>query len=672
MMSTAVSRHALIATVALLLTLAPAAHAQRVTTPEVRRGDVVALGREVPYDQLLSQQAADHMARAINRRLREMADPGRVDYALVAAAYAVVAGIEPLDEELARRELEAWTLADDAPGIDRALNRLVQLAPDDTVAQLRLINRRIRRLQDADARLDGYALLLGPRGETLDPSIRSRLALDAALLLRETGDEVGFLNHLNLALALDVSNKDAAVLFASWVSDHTDDPRERLEVLLNITLADPLDREAWLNAAFELMENGAFRGAARMLDIAATLTLAEGQVLDVATLFDVLLTTWNSEGNAACIAKIDDLISTERRRDEARRAAIIAEGLDPGPERDIRLPPNIELLNLAVHLLEKDEARVAATVERVQSYYGDRLEAIGDPTAWPEGFTEADAEKARAESVLELTWILVLAGRPSEEIDPLLADLAALSEKGLVDTGAIERTRGWLAGRHGNIEEARVRLSPLVRTDSSARLALAMSEEMAGNTDAATRHYARLALDQPNSIVGSFSRHKVEQIIGKPVTAGPHAAALDDYAVNFAPWVERFLEDPHAFMAVKVEQVRPNTDLLGRSELRFVLRNVSRRTLAVGVAAPIKSRFLLAPQLKIGGYDYMGLDRPEILRIDRRLRLSPGEELDLTMWSTRGALGFALETTPDLNASLRWRVVQGFEFNQDGGYDPGP
>lgn len=674
MMRMFVSRLALAVTTTLLLTVpVPDVMAQRLTTEAVKDGTVIERGRDLPYAEVLPRHLADQLARMINRRLREMSDPSQTDYTIIATAYAVASQLVPDDEEFARREVEAWTLSDKNGGIERSLRRLNALAPDDTVVQLRLINRRIRKLQDADGRLDAYNLLLGPRGQSLDPAIRSRLALDAGLLLRETGDEIGFLNYLNLSMSLDISNKDAAVLFASYINDRSDDPLERLEVLLNIVLADPLDREAYLNSAFILMSNGAHAGARRMLDLAAALTYAEGQVLDVATLFDVILTNWATDGDEACIERIDNLLVNERRNEEGRRAAILAEGLDPGPPRPIRLPPSIELLALAVHELRADEERSIATVERIDGFFQDRLVAINDPMQWPDGFTEEQVPETTISTLLEMAWIRLFSGHDLDTVDSLIEQLAEFAEQGLLEETALKRTQGWLAGRRGDFDEARAVLEPIAKEDTSASLGLAMTEESAGKTDAATRLYARLALEMPNSVVGCFARYKVERIIGKPVSFGPDARKLDDYSLGFAPWLERFVEGPHSFMSIRAEQVRSSTDLLGRSELRFVIRNVSRRTLGIGAAAPIKSRIMMAPQLKVGGYDYMGLVRPEILRIDRRLRLEPGEELDLTVWATRGALGLAMDASPEQSASLRWRVVQGFEYQEeDGSYEAGP
>ena len=86
---------------------------------------------------------------------------------------------------------------------------------DDTVSQLRLIAASIatRNTQNADDRLKVYEQFLsGPGRAQFDESIRSRLCWDAALLLRERGDEKGFVEKLKQSIQLDRTNKEAAAL----------------------------------------------------------------------------------------------------------------------------------------------------------------------------------------------------------------------------------------------------------------------------------------------------------------------------------------------------------------------------------------------------------------------------------------------------------------------------
>ena len=124
--------------------------------------------------------ASDALARLALTALREIIDPTPDDYRLSALALRVARRAYPNDVELLRLEIDAWDAAGDQDSAIAGTRQLVRLNPVDDVAWLRIVNHNIRRLQNAEERLAAYDRLLGPDGRALDPSIRSRLALDAA------------------------------------------------------------------------------------------------------------------------------------------------------------------------------------------------------------------------------------------------------------------------------------------------------------------------------------------------------------------------------------------------------------------------------------------------------------------------------------------------------------
>jgi hypothetical protein len=92
----------------------------------------------------------------------------------------------------------------------------------------------------------------------------------------------------------------------------------------------------------------------------------------------------------------------------------------------------------------------------------------------------------------------------------------------------------------------------------------------------------------------------------------------------------------------------------------------------MGPDKPINSRFMLAPIIDIG-VERMGLPSlQEIIWLNRRLRMMPGERLQFTVWADSGVLGSILQRLGSSSARVRWRVLQGFRLNRDGFYDPGP
>ncbi len=269
-------------------------------------------------EALVSRAASNLLARTLMRRTRNLAEPNITDYRLTALGLNVAGRAHPDDVELLRNEIEAWTAADDAGRLIDATRRLVRLDPRDTIAQLRLIDTQIGRLNTVEERRQAYARLLGPAGQGLRATVRSRLALDAALLAREDGDDEAFFELLTQATLLDSTNKNAAALFASVMMPYVDSRIERFELIANVLHADPLDTGAYENAAIDLMSSGAYRGAQRFLDRMRDLLGASGEDfmnrahLTEPSLFnenrvnDYLINTWQTRGPRAVLSFIAD------------------------------------------------------------------------------------------------------------------------------------------------------------------------------------------------------------------------------------------------------------------------------------------------------------------------------------------------------------------------------
>src|SRR5690606_7690973 len=105
---------------------------------------------------------------------------------------------------------------------------------------------------------------LSPEGERIDASVRSRLALDGALLAREIGDAAAFESFLSRAVALDITNKDAASVALRLFEERGGRPRDLLQLQVNLLYADPLDPHVYRSMARALAREGAYAQALRM------------------------------------------------------------------------------------------------------------------------------------------------------------------------------------------------------------------------------------------------------------------------------------------------------------------------------------------------------------------------------------------------------------------------
>lgn len=645
--------------------------------------------------------ASDTLARLALTALREIVDPTPDDYRLTALALRVARRVDPTDTELLRLEIDAWDAAGDQKSAIAGTRKLVQLDAADHIALLRIINHNIKRLQNAEDRLAAYDRLLGPSGRTLDPAIRSRLALDAALLARERGDDDRFTELLTQATTFDVTNKNAAALYATFFLDKAVDPLMRVELLGNIVLADPVDAGALSNLAQELFTRRAFRGAERFFARARQVYEASGIALDPDALFDRILVKWMAHGDDIALESILELRNQLQTILNARARERESLGLTPKPEKTAHVPAVIELIRLAIGFAVQgtergdrptnpDEPEGSTYNDLAQDSADRSIRAVNEQLELVERrdppYMELTDEQAR-EIILTTKLQLILVRLWSNyQIDQAQADLDELTDapdqSGLTAL-AIQRFRGLIALRRGEearanddteinpdelFEQAALLLTPIAPQDSAAKLGLGMLAEARGRRQEAIRQYAELAIAHSNSAIGSAARGRAEALLGSPIAQDQSAAALDRWAVNFAPWLDRFTTSPQRYMTLSAKHLNKLVSPFERQTIRITLRNISNRPLALGPNATIDSRFLLVPRVLLTGRARSRLELPEITELNQRLRLMPGESITTDLWSNRGSVGMLLDLNAHIDASIRWRLLQGYRIDDDDHY----
>lgn len=614
--------------------------------------------------------AGDALVRAALTELRKTSNPSPLDYRVTALAIRIARRLNPNDEELVRLEQQAWQGTGDEAEIEAVTREVVRIDPKDTVAQLRLVTSRIRRLQDADLRLVAYDRMLGQEGTSLDAAIRSRLALDAALLSREAGDDEGFIARLTQAATLDNTNKDAAALYSTYFLDRATDPVERADLLANVVLADPNDMQAHTNLALELFRKGAYKAARRFMARAGDIAMSGVIEPTVADLFDRFVLLWMTDGDEPTKAAIMALEnkSLSAIRDYRRRAE--AQGIEVGEEPEPTVPQEIELIRLAIGWSRDDQGATARAahliVLRLETQLGilDRKEAPYDKvTPEEEQFYRDEVKLLRGAARL---WAGVELDEAQADIDALLRSDAT----NRLDRVAEARLTGLMAMRRGDFEGAE-RLLTSAGDDPTARLGLGALAEQRGDRAGAIRAYAALALDHAHRLVGCAAKKRIEAILGKPLPPTPDVAALEEWSNRFAPWLDEMTTNPTAFMTLDLKHVKPRIDAFERVELRLALRNVSRIPMSVGPDQTFSSRLMLSPRAVVKGQDVSGIIDAEFLELDRRLRLMPGEAVETVVWGSRGSVGNWFNQFADKSASLRWRAIQGYRLDNNRRFAPG-
>ena len=637
----------------MILFLAPPAPAQE-PTPSRPTGEL----RPVVADRLVSDAVL---------YLRALEAPEPADFRIAALALETASGLRPEDPEILRRVVEAWHNAGDRERAIDATRQLLRLDPADTVALLRLVSARVRELQNAEDRQRAYDRLLAEGADALDPSVRSRLALDSALLARETGDEDRFVDRLSLATRLDPTNKSAAALASMYTLSRVADPLSRVEMLANVVLADPLDGAAHHQLAEELLAHGAHNGARRFFRHARRLYLDSGDLAAADTVRgQILLTGWAIEGAGPMLDNLIDLEAVLRNQVRKEREAAVKAGEDPDSVTPYR-PDRLSLtLRLAIASALGDIEEAAETLEEIEAEVVARLESLQSPADGSDPDPAFIRSELRREVRLTL-WNRLWAGVGQEEA----AETIASFEDRAIEGEPVEFFRGLLAAQLGDREEAERLLTPLTESDSRARVGLAIAAERVGDRDSAINRLARLALDEPGTMLGVWARARLETLLGRPVGISSTARALEAYAASLPETIDTMVREPRALLDIHAAQPRETLRAFDPVLVELTLRNVGPTPLALGDAAPIATSVLIAPRVTIGVRDAAEQLLPEIVSLNRRLRLMPGESVRVTARADLGRLGQINDRATLTSGLFRFRVTQNFVIGPDGEHAAG-
>jgi hypothetical protein len=623
-----------------------------------------------------AEYASRWLTRVALIGLRTQTDHDARDAAIAGLVLELAQRFAPRDPEIARRCVDAWREAGDQEAMIEATRRVVELDPSDTVAQLRLIAWQVARLQTSAERLAAYERFIGSRA--IDASVRSRLALDAALLHRERGDDAAFARVLDRAMSLDVSNKEAAALAWTYVASRTSDPVARFESLEHLLMADPLDPNVHMQIADLLATSGSsrdlFAAARRFHQNALLLTQQAGQAPPDARVLSSLVLDWEVDGAEDVLDRLT--VQLEQLRFQAARQRQVAEEqqmpLDdlPRPE-EVRLPPSLDTVRLAVaSALEQDEACASAVLDLALSIK-EQLEILQDPRKRPEQITQEQAIVMGTRLFLE---IQAVRGWTGQQIGQFIGETSQFSVRQF-DPAWADVIAAYTALRSDDPRGAiaTFALVPESRADLRAHVlaGTALAHLALDETDAGAAKLEQLARESPLSVFGAWARTRLARM-GRPLAQGASEAALVRGASGVPRWVDEMTQNPRSFMAVSIEPARATIGALEPCRLVLRLRNMCPIALGVGPDRPLCSKFLISPRFELALFEGRQLARPEVFHLDRRLRLQPGEEMSVAIWPDAGPTGWFLEAFSHVSVRVAWRMIQGFTVTRSGVLDAGP
>jgi tetratricopeptide (TPR) repeat protein len=627
--------------------------------------------------------AARSLVRLAMMDLRLAGNPNVRDYKLASVLLELAGNIRPDDADLIRRKIESqWNAGDEDAAIE-ATKALLKLDPKDTVAQLRLVSSSIGRLQTVESRLAAYERFLGAEGKSIDPSIRSRLALDAALLYRERSNDDKFAEKLKQATALDPTNKEAALIAETFFSASVNDPVGRFELLSNMLYSDPLDPGIYMSMTDELAANGAFVGAARMFRIGEKIQTAAGGRIGGEQELQRLILAWQVTGPKAVREDLEKSLNTERHN--ARQIADRQKVMDVAEEEVVdpmalRLPRTAEQMRALAAFAEGNVDATETSLAELELTVAKMIKESPDDEKRPTEITKEDAMRIARDAKVDLALMRALTGVQLKqveggllELDPPLSEgdtrpalIAALM---LLNDGKAEEALAALAGL--GIDQTSQ--NPEI-TDASlyGELAKARALEALGRKAEAGASYRAIVRSAPLTAQGALAASLAEKMAGKREPLFAKTQELEKLAAAVPRWIEDIVDQPRTFVSVTAEPLSTTQEPLSPMLVKVKIRNLGALPMGLGSNRPINSRFLFAPNLDLKEADARRFSKPEVIDLDRRLRLMPGETLEAVVWADPGFAGWFCEDIASQVVRAKYRVVQGFVTGQRGLIDPGP
>ncbi len=592
--------------------------------------------------------------------LRLVSNPGEADFRTAGIVLDMARQWAPDDIELLRRRIEVAQAAGESEVVDTLTDQLLKLDPKDTTAQLRAIASRLRSKQTLGDRLAQYQKLI--EAGSIDPSVRSRLALDAALLQRERGDDAGFARDLARAMKLDATNKEAAMLAWTRYAAGLDDA-QRFELLTILLYADPLDAAVHRLIALELLAAGSFDRAKRFHSNAIALTRdAFNNQVPEWLMNESLVLDWYIQGPEVVLERLNIDLLRRRQLASAQIQNAEAQGLPTAgllkPE-EVRLTPTFARERIvAAWLLGDDRTRMSAAAD-LRKDIEDWTEELQDPRNRPAG---VPPEEIARQVALETAEVWAFAAWADSTPQLIEVQLETLGGRVGTDHASYKRLAAYREAKLGNLDIAAKQIEALLEYGYVIdEAALAMSHELLGRIDEAAALYRGIVERVPLRAVGAWARQRLMGLDQPDVFASAERPAIERLSDQMPLWIDRMIRDPSLFMRFRADVVDAGPlEALAPTAVKLRIENISNIPLGVGDGRTIGGTVMLTPKLLIGMHEEFLQAQPEIVMLNRRLRLLPGEAIEAVVSPEAGLAGWTIVAGANTTVRADWRALHGF------------
>lgn len=541
--------------------------------------------------------------------------------------------LDPTEARYARLLVDAQLHVQDAAGAEAALKAYRKLRPDDRVAQVKLIDLYVGRIQTADAKLNYIQLLL--KDQTLAAAVRSHVAVLAARVqgasLRrdqaaESIDEALKLNPLNMdALRMRYDTFDASTPVS-----------QRVGTLLAMLKSNPGELWAAQGLARQLADEGLvdlsvewYRRSTRlqrqlnqpMTPAFAVAYAAELYVFDqpqlASSLLQGLLNAYPSDMDGLYLS----MLCTRRNGTQADMAQISAQAVNAAMNRLAEAYAAAQKTTATTRPLNSPPPEIP-----------DFSSQVSDMKSAP----QADRD-AYVSALSDLAWIELYFKNDAEAAGRVIDAMSRLVPS---DSVVLDRLQGWKLIREKQPAQAKVKLSAAADRDPMAKLGLIALDPAA----AQAKDYAKeLLKDDPSGLIGAFVWDEVRNMgVQRPTSAD--AEAIRKQVQEFPrQWLD-ILDQPKQFYSVQFDPVRVSHDYTDPLIAQVTVRNVGDQDLTVGAEGVIHSDLWIDAQLR--GLNQQNLPGVAFEQLSDRLVLHPGESISRSFRVDQGSLDGLLKSDP--------------------------
>ncbi|MDF1808189.1 MAG: hypothetical protein P1U42_00680 [Phycisphaerales bacterium] len=584
--------------------------------------------------------------------------PAPADYELTANLLKIALELDPTNPEIARSIVEAAWLGGDAEMLIEATREVIRIDPKDTVAQLRLVSSIINKQQTVEGRLAAFERFLGDRGQSLDPSVRSRLALDAALLERETGNTTGFLERLHLATKLDVSNKAAASLAAQVYSSADSDPVTQLDYQFKLLLADPLDANVHLTITQILARQGAYQSAIRFLENSTTLfKLDAGRTPQSIEEIRIAL-DWQVHGPQRILDDLNPVLADLRAEAKAKIEAYEEAQLpteDLIRPEDYRYDIGIDRLRLLAAYNLGNSDLVREVLDDIESTTNDEVVSLSEMTRM-RSVDQSAVISVMVSRVLDFQVLRAIVGLDSDKIRNDVGEIIE-SAPALDPYFAIIEPLALFA--EGEYQQS-IDLAKEFSNTSLMGLVSAMSHERLGQIDEAVALYSKITHENALDSYGAFSRSKLVSLGHENLIVTTAGRQMIQIEKSIPSWIDQMNIRPSSFMYLDIQAPESVVSAMENPTIKIRLKNLAPIPLAIGSSKPLDSQMLLLPVVDARVKGVQGEMQPKVIAMDHRLRLRPLEELVIEVETDSAQTQWLLHMQSSSSITQRWRLLQGF------------